>query len=213
MISIFGSSKLDLLNKFRLNSDEDLLLRVKNGDEVAFELVFYRYKGKLYDFIRRSLPADHDAESMVQDTFTKLWINRHQLDPAKSLNAFLYTIARNEIYGQLRKLLVRRKYLEELSFSVSNLGASTEQHLEYVELMHLVAQLVKEMPEKRRAIFELSRNEGLSYKEIAQQLGISENTVDSQIRKALDYLKENLRKKMALFLLFFSFPKRYAGKT
>jgi len=196
------------LDKFRLNSDEDLLLRVKDGDEVAFELVFYRYKGKLYDFIRRSLPADQDAESMVQDIFTKLWINRQQLNPTKSLNAFLYTVARNEIYGQLRKVLVRRKYLEELSFSASNSGHITEQRLEYEELVHLVSHLVKTMPEKRREIYELSRNDGLSYKEIAQQLGISENTVDSQIRKALDYLKGNLRKKMALFLLFIPFSKK-----
>jgi len=72
--------------------------------------------------------------------------------------------------------------------------------------------LVKRMPEKRREIYQLSRNEGLSYKEIAQQLGISENTVDSQIRKALDYLKENLRKKMALFLLLIFSPKKRFGK-
>lgn len=196
------------MDKFRLNNDEDLLLRVKNGDEVAFELVFYRYKGKLYDFIRRSLPADQDAESMVQEIFTKFWINRQQLDPAKSLNAFLYTVARNEIYGQLRKVLVRRKYLEELSFSASNSGQTTEQQLEYDELIRFVSQLVKTMPEKRREIYELSRNEGLSYKEIAQQLGISENTVDSQIRKALDYLRENLRKKLGLFLFIIPFRKK-----
>jgi len=200
------------LDKFRINNDEDLLLRLKNGDEVAFELVFYRYKGKLYDFIRRSLPADQDAESMVQDIFTKLWITRQQLDPTKSLNAFLYTIARNEIYGQLRKVLVRRKYLEELSFSTFNSGHIAEQQLEYEELVRFISLLVKRMPEKRREIYELSRNEGLSYKEIAQQLGISENTVDSQIRKALDYLKENLRKKMALFLLLVFFPKKRFSK-
>lgn len=198
------------MNKFRLNSDEDLLLSVKNGDEVAFELVFYRYKGKLYDFIRRSLPADQDAESMVQDIFTKLWLHRQQLDPAKSLNAFLYTVARNEIYGQLRKVLVRRKYMEELSFSASSSGLTTEHQIEYDELTRFVSQLVKKMPEKRREIYQLSRNEGLSYKEISRQLGISENTVDSQLRKALDYLKENLRKKMALFLFFIPSKKNKA---
>lgn len=201
------------MNKFRLNSDGDLLLSVKNGDEVAFELVFYRYKGKLYDFIRRSLPADQDVESMVQDIFTKLWINRQQLDPTKSLNAFLYTVARNEIYGQLRKVLVRRKYMEELSFSASSSGLTTGHQIEYDELTRFVSQLVKKMPEKRREIYELSRNEGLSYKEIAQQLGISENTVDSQIRKALDYLKENLRKKMALFLFFILSPQKHFRKV
>jgi RNA polymerase sigma-70 factor (ECF subfamily) len=196
------------LNTVRLNKDEDLLLRIRKGDEVAFELVFYRYKGKLYDFIRRSLPVSEDAEGMVQEIFVRLWANREQLDPAKSLNAFLYTMARNEIFGHLRKLLVRRKYLEELSYSLSESSETTERQLEFDELNSIVAQLIRSMPEKRREIYILSRNEGLSYKEISAQLGISENTVDSQIRKALSFLKENLRKKMSLFLFFISFRKK-----
>jgi len=196
------------LNSIRFNKDEDLLLRIRKGDEVAFELVFYRYKGKLYDFIRRSLPASEDAESMVQEIFVRLWSNREQLDPAKSLNAFIYTMARNEIFGHLRKLLVRRRYLEELSFSLNESSETTDRQLEYNELTSVVAQLVSSMPEKRREIYVLSRNEGLSYKEIASQLGISENTVDSQIRKALTYLKENLRRKMSLLLFFLPFRKK-----
>lgn len=196
------------MNTVRLNKDEDLLLRIRKGDEVAFELVFYRYKGKLYDFIRRSLPVSEDAEGMVQEIFVRLWANREQLDPAKSLNAFLYTMARNEIFGHLRKLLVRRKYLEELSYSLSESSETTERQLEFDELNSIVAQLIRSMPEKRREIYILSRNEGLSYKEISAQLGISENTVDSQIRKALSFLKENLRKKMSLFLFFISFRKK-----
>lgn len=196
------------MNSIRFNKDEDLLLRIRKGDEVAFELVFYRYKGKLYDFIRRSLPASEDAESMVQEIFVRLWSNREQLDPAKSLNAFIYTMARNEIFGHLRKLLVRRRYLEELSFSLNESSETTDRQLEYNELTSVVAQLVSSMPEKRREIYVLSRNEGLSYKEIASQLGISENTVDSQIRKALTYLKENLRRKMSLLLFFLPFRKK-----
>lgn len=196
------------MNSIRLNKDEDLLLRIRKGDEIAFELVFYRYKAKLYDFIRRSLPASEDAESMVQEIFVRLWSNREQLDPAKSLNAFIYTMARNEIFGHLRKLLVRRKYLEELSFSLNESSETTDRQLEYNELTSVVAQLVSSMPEKRREIYVLSRNEGLSYKKIALQLGISENTVDSQIRKAHSYLKENLRRKMSLLLFFLPFRKK-----
>jgi len=190
------------LRSVPLNNEENLLSRVRLGDEIAFELVFHRYKGKLYDFIRRSLPADGDAESMVQEIFMKLWINRHQLDPGKSLNAFLYTIARNELFGHLRKMLVRRKHLEELNFSMETSSETTQRQIDYEELKALVSELVGSMPEKRKEVFLLSRNEGLSYKEIAARLGISENTVDSQIRKALDYLKENLRKKLSLILLF-----------
>lgn len=196
------------MNHIPLNKDEELLLRIKNGDEVAFELVFYRYKGKLYDFIRKSLPVGEDTESLVQEIFTKLWISREQLDPSKSLNAFLYTIARNELFGHLRKLLVRRKYLEELNYSLIESGETTRQHIEFEELRIIVDRIIQQIPEKRREIYNLSRNEGLSYKEIASQLGISENTVDSQLRKALAFLKENLKKKMALILLFLPFSKK-----
>lgn len=190
------------MNSIFLNSDKELLLRIKNGDKVAFELVFYRYRGKLYDFIRHSLPVDEDAESIVQEIFTKIWADRHKLDPSKSLNAFLYTIARNEIFGHLRKLLVRRKHLEKLNSSLKESAETPDKQFEYAELYVLVSKLIEAMPEKRRKIFVLSRDEGLSYREIATQLGISENTVDSQIRKALAYLKENLRKKMSLILIF-----------
>ncbi len=208
MISIFVSLLINLLNSLHINKDQDLLLRLRKGDEVAFELVFYRYKGKLYDFIRRSLPADEDVESLIQEVFTKLWINREQLDPDKSLNAFLYTLARNEMFGHLRKLLVRRKYLEELNFELYEQGNSTERQFEYNELRREISRLIDELPEKRREIFELSRNEGLSYKQIAQQLGISENTVDTQIRKALAFLKEQLKKRMSLLLFFLNFRKK-----
>lgn len=208
MIFIFVSLSINLLNSLHINKDQDLLLRLRKGDEVAFELVFYRYKGKLYDFIRRSLPADEDVESLVQEVFTKLWINREQLDPDKSLNAFLYTLARNEMFGHLRKLLVRRKYLEELNFELYEQGNSTERQFEYNELRREISRLIDELPEKRREIFELSRNEGLSYKQIAQQLGISENTVDTQIRKALAFLKEQLKKRMSLLLFFLNFRKK-----
>lgn len=196
------------MNPIPLNSDENLLLRIRNGDEVAFELVFYRYKGKLYDFIRRSLPANEDAESLVQEIFTKLWVNRLNLDSSKSLNAFLYTLARNELFGQLRKILVRRKYLEELSFSLSESSVNDGQSYEYDELRSIVSLLVSSLPEKRREIYILSRHEGMSYKQIAEQLGISENTVDSQLRKALSFLKENLKRKLSLILFFLPLKKK-----
>lgn len=195
------------MKEILLNNDKELLGRIKNGDEVAFELVFHRYKGYLLDFIRRSLPKEEDAEGLVQEVFVKLWMNRHKIDPSKSLNAFLFTIARNEIYDRLRKLLSKRKYLEELYYSSRESDEQSEKQMEYDELKETVDNLVGQLPEKRREIFMLSREEGLSYKEIAIRLGISENTVDSQIRKALSYLKENLRQKIT-FVLFFLFGSR-----
>lgn len=189
--------------KIAQSNDNDLIARIKEGDEVAFELVFYRYKGKLYDFIRRSLPEEEDIESIVQEIFVRIWINRVELDPAQSFNGYIYTIARNEIYGHLRKLMTRKKYQQEILQSLTDSSNSTEKQIEYQELERIISKLIEEMPEKRREIFRESRVEGLSYREISEKLHISENTVDTQIRKALGFLKTKLRNYYSI--LFFTF--------
>jgi len=190
--------------KITQSHDNDLIARIKEGDEVAFELIFYRYKGKLYDFIHRSLPEEEDVESIVQGIFVRIWINRSDLNPAQSFNGYIYTIARNEIYGHLRKLMTRQKYQQEILQNLTDSSNSTERHIEYQELEKIIAELIEAMPEKRREIFKQSRLEGLSYKEISRQLNISENTVDTQIRKALSYLKKKLRNySSVLFSIFF----------
>lgn len=176
---------------------------MKNGDEVAFELVFYKYKGKLYDFIRRSLSEEEDPESIVQEVFVKLWMNRAELDPQQSFNGYIYTIARNEIYGQLRKQLTRKKYQEELLHQLTDSSNTTDRQIEYQELEKIISKLIEETPEKRREIFRESRMEGLSYREISEKLHISENTVDTQIRKALGFLKNKLRNYYSILVFTF----------
>lgn len=188
--------------KILQTTDSELVDRIKRGDEVAFELVFYKYKGKLYDFVKRSLPHEADPENIVQEVFVKLWVTRAILDSQQSLNAYLYTIARNEVFGHLRKLLVRKKYMEELHHQMIESSDTTNRQIEYDELESIILKIIDEMPEKRREIFRESRVVGLSYREISEKHHISENTVDTQIRKALSFLKTKL--KNYSFSLFFS---------
>ncbi len=196
------------MGTIHLNNEEGLLSRLKKGDKVAFELIFYKYKGKLFDFICKSLPDGGDAENIIQDVFANLWVYRKKLEPGKSLNALLYTMARNELFMHLRKQITRRKYVEEFGSSLNENDDSTQKQIEYNELKLLLDKLIESMPDKRKEVFKLSRYEGLSYKEIAKRLRISENTVDTQIRKALSYLKENLKKTMFVFFSLFFAERR-----
>jgi len=189
--------------KIAQSTDSELVVRIKNGDEVAFELVFYKYKGKLYDFIRRSLSDEVDPEGIVQEIFVKIWVNRIELDPLQSFNSYIYTIARNEIYGHLRKQLTRKKYQEEMLHQLTDSANTTNRQIEYQELETILTKLINEMPEKRREIFRESRMEGLSYREISEKLHISENTVDTQIRKALGFLKKKLRNYYSILIFTF----------
>jgi RNA polymerase sigma-70 factor (ECF subfamily) len=157
----------------------------------------------LYDFIKRSLPLEEDSENIVQEVFVKLWENRAELDPQQSFNGYIYTIARNEIYGHLRKQLTRKKYQEELLQQLTEATDNTNRQIEYQELQTILAKLIEEMPEKRREVFMESRLGGLSYREISEKLHISENTVDTQIRKALGFLRKRLRNYYSI--LFFTF--------
>ncbi len=161
------------------------------GNEKAFEQIFNRSKGKLKGFLRKALPKDEDEESVLQEVYLKLWSTRKFIHPDKNFEAYLFAIARNLVIDVMRKRLHRRKYLEELYL------LSKERHpgngdtfaaVEYSELEKKIFGLINQLPEKRREIFKLNRLDGLTYKEIAVRLKISENTVDSQMRKALAFL-------------------------
>jgi len=162
------------------------------GDIPSFEHLFDLYKNKVYVFIKNSLLSHADAEELTQEVFIKIWTNRKKIDPEKSISAYIYTIAKNEIYDFLRKKLNQKKYIESIVKEQDFKTDHIEQNLFYKETHQLIHKLINQLPERRRRIFELSRLEGNSYREIAEQLNISENTVDTQIRQALKYLRQHI---------------------
>ncbi len=165
-------------------SEKDLIVRLKRGDERIFEIVFEHYKNFLFLFIRKSLPLEEDAEGIVQEVFINLWLSRNNLDEYKPLKPYLFTIAKNLIYDHLRKIYSKRKYLDSLFLNYSAKYESTENEVEYWDFERFLMEKINQLPEKRRKIFILSKLEGKSYREIAKLLGISENTVDMQMRSA-----------------------------
>ena len=192
------------MSKLHLHNENELVARLKANDQFAFEVLFYKYKNKLKGFVIKLAPPQIDADEIVQTVFIKIWLQKDKIDPRKSFSSFLFTIAKNEVMDQLRSSISKRIYfmgdglIEDLN--ISDQSGNDAQ----MELEQKVAELIKKMPERRRQIFELSRYDGLSYKQIARELNISENTVDTQIRKSLNYLREELRKIRILLLFFLS---------
>lgn len=182
--------------------EKKLIQQLVAGDEVAFELIFYRYRGKVGNFMRNSLPAAADWEELALDVFFRIWTNRQQLDPERPFEQYLFRAARNLVVDQLRKAAGRTVYLQERLVD-TDLGVDdTTARIEEKELQHWLDSRLRQLPTQRRLMFMLSRFEGLSYREIAQKLDISENTVDTQIRRALQFLRSEM-KKLNSFLLTF----------
>ncbi|MDD2299311.1 MAG: RNA polymerase sigma-70 factor [Fermentimonas sp.] len=184
--------------------DNKLLNSLKRGDEKAFELIFHQSKGKMMGFLKNVLPRDEDEESILQEIYLKLWLNRKTIDTNQNFETFLFSIARNMVIDVMRKRFNKQKYLDELHSQLKDLnedGNCTYAHVEYSELENRIYNLIEQLPEQRKKIFKLSRMEGLTYKKIADKLEISENTVDSQIRNALSFLRKEMN--YFLSLLFF----------
>lgn len=180
--------------------DISLLERLKKGDKTAFEKVYNLFCNRIYNFIHLSILNNEDAEEIVQEVFIKIWDERINLDVDKSFKSFLYTIAKNKVNDHLRKVLQEKKYLESLIGEFSIADNDLEKIVDYRETQKVIRELVSMLPVRRREAFELSRFKNKSYREISKEMNISENTVDTHIRKALSFLREGVIRFSSFFI-------------
>jgi RNA polymerase sigma-70 factor (ECF subfamily) len=179
--------------------DKILIKALKKGDIKAFDQVYYKYTKKLFVFSLRFLRDRQEVEDIIQKVFSTIWERREHLNPDKSFEGYLFKIVRNEIYDILKLRIIREHYCNY----ILNDQESDPDDLEKKKMIDRVFKLVNNLPEKRAKIFRMSKEEGLTYKEIAEQLNISENTVDTQIRHSLNYLRKEMLKFQKIILLFF----------
>lgn len=180
------------------DDDRYLMHFLKEGDYAAFETVYVRYCTKYRQFILAMVKDSDIADDITQNVFMKLWKNREKLDEKLSLTAYLYVMAKYEIFNHFRMLRNRRtSAMSQLGSDISqvmrNPASSTPfEELTFSELSNKVAELIERMPPKRREIFKMSRFNHLSTKEIATKMGISPRTVEEHIHLALKDLKKNV---------------------
>lgn len=186
-----------------LHTEKELVQKLIEGDSFAFEVLFYKYRNKVKGFAVKMVPAQVDPEEIVQEVFVKLWIKKEEVNPEKDFQSYLFSIAKNLILDHLKSAVNRKLYFVGEHFQQDLLDDEGPDNVLREGAEDKLQQLINEIPERRREIFRLSRFEGMSYKQIAERLNISENTVDSQIRNALAFLRKEFRKIVILAFLYF----------
>lgn len=171
-------------------SELDCLRRLRLGDERAFDLLFRHYSALVYRFSYSYLKSRVEAEEIVQDCFLKIWERRQQLREDISLKGYLFTTAHHAILNLLRH---SRHHLRFQTHLAALRPVVVTNGAEYSEVEALYHAALEKLPPKRRQIFILSRQQGLSYAEIAQQLNLSVKTVETQIMQALKFLRVYFR--------------------
>ena len=185
------------------NITHELLTRLKNGDVLAFDQIYEFYSHKLFSFIFKILKNEAEADDIVQEVFVKIWESRENLSDYKLLNSYIFTIAYNHSIDLIRKRINNNKYLEHLkNSSVIQITPSAISEVEYNELNSQVDKLISNLPERQKQVYLLHREQGLTYPEIAEKLGISKNTVENHMVKALKYLRQNMDNSLLINMLF-----------
>lgn len=187
-----------------LHTEKELVKKLKEGDSFAFEVLFYKYRNKVKGFAVKLVPTQVDPEEIVQEVFVKLWLKKEAVDPEKDFHAYLFSIAKHLVLDHLKSAVNRKLYFVGEHFQQDLLIDDSSESSLRDDAEEKLQKLINEIPERRGEIFRLSRFDGLSYKQIAERLNISENTVDSQIRNALAFLRKEFRKLVVLAFLYFS---------
>jgi len=170
-------------------ADFKILKDLKSNHESAFNELFRKYYKNLTYFAIKIVKNRETAEEVVQDLLVNFWEKRHQLEPNISLKAYLYrAVYNNSIHYNKNEMRYGKTDVSE----AHDLGCDFDNLLEQSELETKIYQLIEQLPTECRKIFKLSRFEELKYKEIADQLEISVKTVETQMSRALKFIKTNL---------------------
>ncbi|HEX9826741.1 MAG TPA: RNA polymerase sigma-70 factor [Flavobacteriaceae bacterium] len=193
------------MSQTEIHNEKLLVLELKSGNEKAFQKLFDTYRNVLYKYSYSMVGTKPYAEEIVQDVFLKVWLKRETLNPELSFKSFLFTITRNKTITFLKRAAKSEKIREEIFYNSQKFANTTDLHIREKEVDNIKKEALDLLPPRRRLIFEMSRNEGKSYEEIATELGISQNTVRNQMSMALETLRDFLlkNKDIALTLLLF----------
>ncbi len=182
---------------------EEIIKRLKKDDKSAIDELFGYYYPRLFHFSRSILKIENEVDDVLQEVFVKIWLNRQKIGNAETFNAYIFTITKNEVLNLIRKNLRDQNFRDQLFLRSVAEEYQQQSQLEFEEVKAGIDKIVANLPEKRQQVFLLSRTEGLSNKEIARQLNISEKTVEDHITHSVRKIKNAMKEMGILSILYF----------
>lgn len=177
-----------------MSQENDLVLfdKVKSNDLPAYEIIFKKYIKELYRFAFSYVRDAQIAEEMAQEVFLYIWEKREQIEIQTTLKTYLYSAVKNKCLNYIKLELPRQQSMGDISEVMLSVSTKNKDEGENEQLKIYIQRAIDSLPKKCRQIFILSRNAGMTYEEIAEELDLSKKTVENQMGIALKKLRESL---------------------
>jgi len=177
-----------------LTDEKILLAEIANGNEKAFSPVYQSYFPEIRRYVLKFVKSEEYADDLCQEIFLKIWDNRENLPSIISFRAYIFVIARNHAFNFLKHAAVERTVQDEISKNAVQLKNYTDEELQTAEYLGYLDMVLSQIPARSREVFELCRENGNSYNDTAEQLGISNNAVKKHMVRTMKLLKFSVRK-------------------
>lgn len=176
-------------------TERTYIKELKGGSRKAFTALYQMYSNRIYGFCFQWTKSHEDAEEVLQDVFTRLWVHRDTIQEEDTLLYFIFRVAKNLLINRYRSQLNSPVFEEYVQYNHEAVlqGDNAAQPLEFAEFRQLIDRISRTLPQTQQLVFEYSVHRQMSHQEIAQALGLSEQTIRNQLSLALKVFREKLR--------------------
>ena len=173
-------------------SDAELTALLKGKDQSAYTIIYEKYWRLMYAHVYKMLRDEEESKDLIQELFSNLWINAEAIPEGTNISGYLYVSARHKVLNLIRKNKYHNDYLNSLVQFMEEASTETLDYLDERDLAAAIEREILNLPPKMRQVFEMSRKENLTHKEIAARLGTSDETVKKQIKNSLKAIRKGL---------------------
>ena len=177
----------------QLENEKELLRLASRSDTAAFTAIFHHYKHKLYSYTFRLTGSSQLSEDIVQDVFMKLWKDHELLAGVDNFGGYLFKMSKNHVVNHFKRIAHETLIMAEILHYLPTEYNNTQEIIDVNEAQGILNEIVEKLPAQQKAVYNLSREKGLSHEEIAKILAISPNTVKNHIVQAMATIRTQLR--------------------